>query len=239
MNPIARWTIGPSTPAGYECLRLSIESFLKFYDAEVVICHNCSPETISNICVDNKIRLIDQQEVAKISKIPPMGVAWKLYPPRIDRSRHEICIDNDIVFREPVPEIDHFLNNDCTLMLEDHSRTYGRFERYVPSGFEINSGIYGMCPDFDLYKYVNFYCQRDWEINALGEYEQSKTFDEQGLIALSMLDYPRHIIISNTTITNCERELKISNGMHFIGLNRRSHHRPFIEYKTSKIKLYL
>ena len=238
MLPIARWTIGSTTADGYESLRLSIESFLKFYEAEVVVCHNCPAETISHLCFGN-IRLVNQQEIAENSKIKPLGVAWKLYPPRLDIDRYEICIDNDIIFQEPVPEIQTFLNSDCTLLLQDRGRIYGKFERYVPPGFEINSGIYGMPPSFNLYKYVNFYCQNDWELNALGEYEQSKTFDEQGLIALALLNYKKYVIIPNTSVTNCERELIMAKGMHFIGLNRKPHHRPFKMYRNLKTKFYL
>lgn len=234
MLPIARWTIGPSTPAGYECLRKSIDSFLKFYEAEVVICHNCPPETISHICIGD---FIDQTKLEH--KIKPIGVAWKLYPPRIDVNRYEIQIDNDIVFEEEIPEISTFLNNDCTLLLQGDSRTYGRFERYVPEGYEINSGIYGMPPEFNLQKYVDFYCKKDWELNAHGQHEQSKTFDEQGLVALALLNYRKHAIIPATSVTNCEHELVQSKGMHFIGLNRRPYHRPFALYRSQTKKLYL
>jgi hypothetical protein len=238
MKPLARWTIGNSTPAGYECLRLSIESFLKFYDAEVVVCHNCTQETISLLCFEDFL-LIDQLEIAKNSKIAPAGVSWKLYPPRIDQTRHEIVIDNDIVFEKPIEQIDLFLKNDCTLLLQGDSRTYGRFERYVDPKYEINSGIYGMPPGFDLKKYVDFYCQTDWELNAHGQHKESKTFDEQGLVAIALLNYKKHVIIPATTVTNCERELLMSNGMHFIGLNRRSFHRPFALYRSRNIKFHL
>lgn len=239
MKPLVRWTIGPATDAGYQCLKLSIESFLRLYDADVVICHNCQRETISHICFQDKIQLVDQTEIAKASKIPPAGVAWKLYPPRIDKSRHEISIDNDVVFAERIPEIDRFLDGDCTLLLEGDSRTYGRFERYVPAGYEINSGIFGMPPGFDLHKYVDFYCHSDWELNALGEHKENKTFDEQGLVAIALLNYSNYVIIPSTSVTNCERELALAKGMHFIGLNRRPFHRPFALYRSINTKLYL
>lgn len=119
-------------------------SFLEFYDVDVVICHNCDQNKLPKFVFQHQ--LVDQTEIAKDSKIPPAGVAWKLYPPRTDRSRHEISIDNDVVFTERIPEIDRFLDGDCTLLLEGDSRTYGRFERYVPAGYEINSGIFGMPP---------------------------------------------------------------------------------------------
>jgi len=235
MKPIARWTIGNTSAAGYECLQLSIKSFLKFYDAEVVICHNCPENNLPTM----PFRLIDQQIISEKSKIKPTGVSWKLYPPRIDINRHEIVIDNDIIFMDQIPEIDAFLKNDCTLLLEGDSRTYGRFERYVPEGYQINSGIFGMPPRFDLHKYVDFYCRSDWEINAFGQHKESKTFDEQGLVALALLNYHKYAIIPSTSVTNCERELVMAKAMHFIGLNRRKHHYPYALYKSAKTKLYL
>jgi len=238
MKPIARWTIGNTSAAGYECLCRSIESFLKLYDAEVVICHNCSTEKIMKECVGN-FRLLNQQEISEKSKIKPAGVSWKLYPPRIDINRHEIVIDNDIIFVDQIPEIGAFLKSDCTLLLEGDSRTYGRFERYVPEGYQINSGIFGMPPRFDLHKYVDFYCRSDWEINAFGQHKESKTFDEQGLVALALLNYHKYAIIPSTSVTNCERELVMAKAMHFIGLNRRKHHYPYALYKSAKTKLYL
>jgi hypothetical protein len=238
MKPIARWTIGNTTPAGYECLRLSIESFTKLYDVEVVVCHNCSTETIMKECIGD-FQLIDQKMIAEKSKIKPIGVAWKLYPPQIDTNRYEIVIDNDIVFVERIPEIDLFLKNDCTLLLEGDSRTYGRFEKFVPEGYQINSGIYGMPPHYKLHKYIDFYCQSDWEINATGQHAESKTFDEQGIISLALLNYRKYVIIPATSVTNCERELIMSKAMHFISLNRKAHHCPFALYKSLNIKLYL
>lgn len=238
MKPIARWTIGPASRAGYECLRMSIESFLKFYDAEVVICHNCPAETIATLDLGD-YRCVNQQEIAEKSLIPPAGVAWKLYPPRLDINRHEIAIDNDIVFEAGVSEIDHFFKENCTLLLEGSSRNYGRFENHVPVGYRINSGIYGMPPGFDLDNYVRFYCRTDWQLNAFGEYKQSKTFDEQGLVALALLSHRKFAIIPETSVTNCERDLLMSNGMHFVGLNRRAFHKPFALYKSRHIKMYM
>lgn len=239
MKPIARWTIGNTNSSGYECLNLSIKSFKKLYDVDVVVCYNCPTETIKNIYVGDKIDLINQMDSAKFSKIKPIGVAWKLYPSRINSRNHEIVIDNDIIFKERIPEIDTFFENDCSLLLEGDSRTYGRFEKHVPTGYQINSGIYGMPPNFDFQKYIDFYCkEEDWEINALGQNKESATFDEQGLVALTLLSYKKFVIIPATSVTNCEKELIVSKGMHFIGLNRRTHHRSFQLYKNLETKFF-
>ena len=237
MIPLVRWTIGNTTSAGYECLKKSIESFRKFYECEVIVCYNCN-DKIAKECIGD-YQLFNQHDAAARASIKPQGVSWKLYPPRLDESRYEIVIDNDIVFEQPLKEIHQFLNDDCTLLLQGDSRTYGRFERYVPEGYEINSGIYGMPPKFSLDKYVNFYCKSEWEINAHGIHKESKTFDEQGLIALALLNYHKFVIISNTSVTNCERQLEISKAMHFIGLNRIAHHRPYKLYRSLNTKIHL
>ncbi len=233
-KPIARWTIGPVTPDGFDCLFESIKSFLKFYDVDPVICFNCNASDLSK----TNIRLIDQQQFRSSCIAKPVGVAWKLYPARLAIENHEIVIDNDIIFKERIPQIDQFFDGNHTLLLEDLSRTYGRFEKYVPPGFCINSGLYGMPPRFDLQKYINFHIREEWELNALGEHKKSVTFDEQGLIALALLDYPNYEIISNNVIANCEYHLIEAKAMHFVALNRRQFHRPYRQYKFKNLKLY-
>lgn len=233
MKPLVRWTIGPTTREGFECLYLSIRSFLRFYDVEPVLCFNCDPSCLPDFAIKKH-----DQRAHQADSVIPKGVAWKLYPPRLAPERHELFIDNDIVFCEPIPEITHFFNSDSTLLLEGNSRTYGRFERYVPPGFQINSGIFGLPPGFNLTKYMRFYGVTTWEENATGRHAPSKTFDEQGLVATALLDYPRHLIIPETSITSCELQLSLAKGMHFIGLNRRRH-QPYLDFKYAHTKTFL
>lgn len=236
MKAIARWTIGDTNPDGYECLFLSISSFLKHYDVEVVICHNCEESKLPS--KTKQFRLINQKNI-KVDGPVPIGVAWKLYPPRIDKNRHEICIDNDLVLNAQIDKISAFLESDSTLLLEDKGRTYGRFEKHVPANFCINSGIYGMPPQFDLDSYVKFYSGTSWQKNAFNQHDKNETFDEQGLVALALLNHKRYFIIEKETITNCEYHLIEGKGYHFIGLNRRVHHAPYRLYRSLKKKLYL
>lgn len=236
MKPVARWTIGNTTKDGYECLILSIESFLKFYDADVVVCHNCPAINLATI--SGRFPLVDQTLHLDCGP-KPIGVAWKLYPPRLFPDRHEICIDNDIIFNARIKEIDQFFESSSTLLLAGDSRTYGRFEKHVPAQFMINSGIYGMPPSFDLERFVKFYAGDRWEKNALYQHDKSETFDEQGLVALALLSHAYYIIIPNTVVTNCEYHLNEGAGYHFIGLNRSNFHAPFRLYKSRSVKLYL
>ena len=233
MQSIAKWTIGNTNRDGYDCLSRSIDSFTKCYNCEVVICHNCECQLLPQ-----GIKLFDQRIYAESLTLKPFGVSWKLYPPRLNIDCHEISIDNDIVFNKRIPEIDVFLESDCTLLLEGNSRTYGQFERFVPPGKQINSGIYGMPPNFDLKALFDFYI-KDWQKNALGEHDKNETFDEQGFVAFALLNYRKSVIISQKTITNCEYQLNDGDGYHFIGLNRRKFHHPYRLYRSSTQKLYL
>lgn len=242
-NPImkvSRWTIGNTTQAGHESLVLSITSFRHYYpDTKIVICHNCprnNLEYVSALFPDAEFH--DQNQYLQC-KCQPMGVAWKLYPARVALDDYEICIDNDIVFQNRVPEIDTFFENDCTLLLEAASRTYGRFDSHVPPDRCINSGIYGMPPGFNFQKYVDFYSGDNWELNAVGPHAASKTFDEQGLVATALLSYRNFAIIKQSSVTNCEKHLIDGRGLHFIGVNRNQYHEPFRLFKSGIRKMHL
>lgn len=239
IKPLVRWTIGNTRPDGFECLKLSVDSFVAIYDVEPIICFNCSTEIISKQHLDNLATLIDQREHVGSCVPSPKGVAWKLYPPRLAPDRHEIIIDNDLILVKRVPQIDEFFGSDCTLLLSETGCTYGRFSKHVPPGYHINSGLYGMPPGFNLQKFVDFYVGDEWEENAKAEHKDSKTFDEQGLIAIALASYPRQIIIPHKYITNCEHHLQDGHGYHFIGLNRRHFHRPYREWRSRSFKLYL
>jgi len=209
MQAIVRWTIGNVQPAGYDCLAESIIKFSKLYDVEIVICYNGSQNL--EFC-GTKIKCIDQS--IKFGSLE-RGVAWKLYPPRIDTNKHEIFIDNDVIIEEHIEEIDKFLMvDDCTLLLEGECRNYGKFEQHVPPGYKINSGIFGVPPGFNLEKYIRFYGD-NWTNNCR---HTSKTWDEQGLVATALLSNKKKIIIPKTTVTNCESKFK----PHFICQKRRT-----------------
>ena len=241
MEKVVRWTIGPTTKSGLECLGMSIESYLKWHgkhNAKIVICHNCPAENLATLFSEFPVTLHNQSRYL-VSEIKPKGVAWKLYPPRLAPNSHELQIDNDIVFKDRIEEIDVFFKNDITLLLGAASRNYGQFDNHVPPKFCINSGIFGMPPGFNLQKYIDFHVNTQWEENATGKHAASKTFDEQGLVAFALLSYRDFVIIPDTSVTNCENNLVEGKGLHFIGLNRDEFHVPFRLYRSSIKKMYL
>ncbi len=234
-KPVARWTIGATSSDGYDCLIRSIESFLQFYDFEVVITHNCDAKNLPTI--SPQITLLDQREI-EVKGPAPVGVAWKLHPSRLCPERHELCIDNDIVLNERLVEIDQFLEQDAVLMLETIGRTYGRFDKHIHPAVHVNSGIYGMPPGFDLQKFIDFYGGENWEKNAFGDHDLNETFDEQGLVAFALSSYGKSVTIPASSVTNCEHFLVEGKGHHFIGLNRRQYHSAYRLFKSRSRKLY-
>lgn len=235
-RPLARWTIGPVSRGGFQCLEHSIRTFTRLYDVDVIVCHNCDPQQLPASVQRHK--LYDQRPYLSSTR-KPVGVAWKLYPARLAPERHEIVIDNDIVFEQHIPEIDRFFQGHETLLLEGASRTYGRFEKHVPANYRINSGIYGMPPGFNLQKWIDFLAGPAWEKNAFGEHDKSETFDEQGIVACALLNHRGFHIIPDTSITNCEHHLIEGKGYHFISLNRQKIHHPFRLYQCRNWKVFL
>lgn len=235
-RPLARWTVGDTTPDGFDCLRRSADSLTRLYDVEVVVCYNGDSAITQEALRD--FALIDQRRFRGVLAPEPVGVAWKLYPPRLAPDRHELVIDNDLIVSRRLPELDAFFSGVRTLLLGENGRTYGRFGRHVPAGYGVNSGLYGMPPGFDFGSFVRFYAGGAWEENALAEHRASRTFDEQGLVALALLSRP-HLVIPAESVTNCEHRWVPGAGHHFVGLNRRAFHRPYREYVASLRKLYL
>lgn len=227
MKYVARWTVGPVSKWGFDCLRRSVAEFRKIYDVRCVVCYNgIEPDHLADL---DDVTLIDQtphgMEIAR-------GVAWKLYPPRIDPQAWELFIDNDLIIEEALPAIDRFYGGSTTLLLEGMGRHFGRYERQIPARFKINSGIFGVPPGFNL----PVGTVSSWTENCPNE---SVTWDEQGFVASTLLAHHTCDIISDDIITNCEVELRKAPGMHFVGLNRQRRHNAYMNYLSERLRLLL
>jgi hypothetical protein len=133
-----------------------------------------------------------------------------------------LVVDNDLIIVNKIPQIDEFFKNDCTLLLTGGSdkRYYGQYEKFVPDGFIINSGIYGMPPKFDFAAKISALCG----LNPIWNQNRSEgLFDDQGIIAACLMT-TNFIIIPPSQILNCDKmhnkEIIKSNGYHFINSNR-------------------
>lgn len=240
MKPLVRWIIGPVRKQGFNCLKDAVEAFSNLYtNVDLIICHNqLSDHQIADL---KKIGVpLYKQTYDDYVEFAPHGVAWKLYPRRLRKDSHEIVIDNDILIKEKIPQIDEFFSSDSTLVYEAAKPMYGQLAKFVPKTPHINSGIFGMPPGFDFGRKSGFYAGKmgkGWLNNCdQGRY----TWDEQGMVAACMLNHPSHLLITLDQVTNCELDLDDSKlGIHFVGLNRYKKHKPWKEWKMKHWKSFL
>jgi hypothetical protein len=206
--PIWRWTVGDCTNDGLECLDISIRTAKRCYGSmfDWIVCSNAKSclKVIESICLKNKVDIFYQNWESlplPIFAVPSVfdanaepgepngrqGSFWKICPPRIDISQHEIVVDNDIVFRRPFRQIHEFLNSNRPLVVTEKVFCHGKF---YGCDLPINSGIYGLPPHFD------FACaiKKKW-LDSGGP--RGLLFrDEQGLIA-SVLAAQNPIVVND------------------------------------------
>jgi len=204
--------MGPSSQAGFKVLLRSVRLIKKIYPSfELYICYNGLNKDQQNFLKGFGINLIAQQ--TKGLNCNPSGVAWKLYPPRIDITRHEIFIDNDLILYKPLDEIDWFLERSNSFIItEGLWRVFGNKESFVPKNLRINSGLFGIPPYFDFAQKINDLCKGScWE-----DY-----FNEQGTVATIVCQNDYKIIPLHTVaICNEGRFKPGTHGTHFCGLNK-------------------
>jgi hypothetical protein len=236
-RPLARWIVGPINYAGLQCLHMSVSKFRHLYpEFDLLLCYNqIKPENLAF-----GLPLYDQSQSPPLHGAVPSGgynVHWKLYPPRLRQDAHEIIIDNDLVLFKRVPEIDLFLSESkSTLLCQGLRGLHGSFARHIPKGIQINSGLFGMPPHFDFEDISKQFLQQDKLI-------WKDRFDEQGLVAATLLKNKEKIIISMVTIPILEPNFDIHAattktccGYHFVSLNYKDHG-PWQSFRANTLLL--
>jgi hypothetical protein len=215
MKPLFRITIGPVQELGIRLLRKNVRLLKKNYpEADVVVCFNQIDPNLLNVNVEK----INQADFANSLPYIPKLETWKLYPPRLRLSSHEIILDNDILIFRRIAEIDEFLNSNRPLLLKGRRRVYGKYEHLVPQPFAINSGIFGLPPNFDFQQEIKNFCKND------KEKKWTHWCDDQGIIG-GILITKNPIFITMESVMNYLSEFNIQpksnwNGIHLIGSNR-------------------
>lgn len=218
MKPLIRWTLGPVDDLGLDILDVSIKKMRRLYPfCDFVICYNgVDVKRLRHLNVPK----LDQSSHASFFKHKPTGELWKLCPPRLRPESHELVIDNDLVIDKRIDQIDEFFDCCKTMLLTGcRKRYYGQFDKFVPEGLIINSGIYGMPPDFDFSKRVLDMCEL---IDSWHQDRSIGSFDDQGIIAACLISEDS-IIIPPSQIFNCDMatiDVPKVNGYHFIDSNR-------------------
>jgi len=186
--------------------------FQKLYSDrfDLAICYN----DIDPTKLPKGVQALNKAEQPNNLKFLPQGKlpAWKLVPPRLDLNRHEIIMDNDVLLFKPLEEIEEFLAGNKFLTTEAYRRSYSiDYDALIRQDFNINVGIIGMPPGFDMEAAINEKLQRGW----------SEFFDDQSIVAAILQDQDT-IVVSKQKIVVAFGDTfyaKGTHGVHLVGLN--------------------
>lgn len=227
MKPILRYTVSNVKRSGFICLAESIRLMKKLYDFDIFICYNNLTKDQFEFIQTLEVNLIEAQPFSL--PLEPRVENWKLYPPRIDISRHEIVIDNDYLLIKKLEEIDKFLESDLFLLSEDNDRNLGQFSARSDFRMGVNSGLYGMPPHY------NFQLEL---ANFLTDVEEwSPRFDDQGILSCLFQTKP-HILIPLCKVPFICSDYRLradTYGYHFVQVNRIDHHIGWNDYLRKKL----
>jgi hypothetical protein len=160
---------------------------------------------------------------------------WKLVPPRLRPESHELWVDNDIVIRDRIPEIDEWLKSNTGLISVGFYPDYGIFKDRISSDFKSCAGLFGLPPNFDFEDKILEHCN--------GRVLQG--YDEQGLVTLIVSEMEGYVRVSIDHMRSLAPERKLWDyplgmrdwpiGMHFHHTNHSGWHCPWSTYKLLTI----
>lgn len=220
-KPLVRWTAGPARSVFDDViLRRSVNGLVSLYGdlLDYVVCINGRQKEEFE---DLGVRIVLQGGVEGAPK--PEGVAWKLYPPRMRPSSHEIFIDHDLVLIERMRGVDLFLESEDAFLYTQSPpgvRNYGRFDGLVPEGFRLNSGLFGLPPHFQF------------DMGSVGQW--SGYFDEQGFVASVICRQKKAVCLNLDDIWICDSDRMPRNAKayHFVHNRRDESWLKFLKMTT-------
>lgn len=236
-----RWTIGDVGERGFEALRLSVWGAWHIFGAQAAyaVCVNSVPVRearertgpVPSAVQWRPVTLDDAPAVLRtlLARGMAEGTGWKFAPLRVFRDGCEIALDNDAILWTLPPSIERWLAEgarygEC-LLAEDVRPCHGQFERFVPGGRSLNSGIRGLPPGFDFEATIRAtIALREQELG--GPLVFASELDEQGLqaAALSRAGPLHAVTVGEVTICspfNPHSPDLGSCGAHFVGPNAR------------------
>lgn len=234
--------MGPAEPAGFDTLRLSVKTTKRIFpEFDLVICYNQLSAAEVQILEKLDVALINNEKHISDFIFPPTEgyhVHWKLYPPRLRIESPEIFIDNDVVLIKRPPEIDMFLEGGHSTLLYQglNEGAHGQFANASPKGIRINSGIFGMPPDFDF----NERARKISKLHKVTGWENK--YDEQGLVAAVLLNHSFYHIIPTTTIPIIDPSSSLDGfttpaccGYHFVQVNYQPKHQGWERFALKNL----
>lgn len=206
--------------AGWECLSESTRLLPKVYpEFDYVICYNNleykEVERLKSFGIPLHEQTADQIELPHESIAGVADHFWKLCPVRLRPEAHEVWVDNDIVIRERIPEVDSFLTQNTAMISQAWGREkYGRFDPIVPKTepWTCCAGFFGLPPHFPFKEKCLDLCDG----------EPLQGFDEQGMVASIVTSTENWIPIQSWHLRQegwWEPIREITKSTHFIRLN--------------------
>ena len=233
---ILRWTFGEikfgyNSPQGLELLKYSIKfAHLifpgDFDNVEFYACYNnirkSTLKTIEKFSKKYDVRLIDVSDLLlnKLRNDTSKNSWWKYALPRIDITRYEIMIDNDVILWDIPDILRQAITENALIALSDGGgRFYGDFKEEIENldkNLVLNAGFIGF--------------PKGYSFNLGGVFENPPKdcfFSEQGFTALNFARYKglKYLIpLSEIQQLNINRVgvldlLSKYKGGHFCGCN--------------------
>lgn len=223
MRPLWRWTIGDVSEVGWEIFSESVRQAKKVYpEFDFLICYNnlfpreelsLQKWGVSLYCQEVVEYAFQHQESNRTD------YSWKLVPPRFRMNAHELWVDNDLVIRDRLPEIDQWLASQTTIISASKEviSRYGRYTDSIDPWIKCCAGFFGLPPGFDLEAKIAELCS-----------EPLVNYDEQGMITKIVTASPGWIEVDFENLKmlgswNPERigmPFRLPPGVHFVGANR-------------------
>lgn len=229
-KPLIRYTIGGKSTSdlSIKILNTSIKKIQKIFKDKVdyAICYNnLSIEFIKKIYNTfrnrfYKIEIINQSKFRKSLPYNPIGVSWKLYPPRLRKNAHEIFIDNDIIIERLPNEVSCFLKEDNSFFFTEglNKNNFGNFQ-YWENNVKFNSGFFGLPPNFD---FSNFLIEKmKKQMQNFNQFKWIDHYDEQGIVGCIILEQKniKEIKLDCVGIFENNKITKGLCGYHFVKSN--------------------
>ena len=229
-KPLIRYTIGGKSTSdlSINILNISIKKIQKIFKDKVdyAICYNNLDmgfiEKINNGFGNKfyKIKIIDQLKFKNSLPYRPVDVSWKLYPPRLRLSAHEIFIDNDIIIERLPDQVSDFLKEDKSFFFTEglNKNNFGNFQ-YWQNNIKFNSGFFGLPPNFDFRKSLIEKMKK--QMKNFNQFKWIDQYDEQGIVGCIILEQKniKEIKLDCVGIFENNKITKGLCGYHFVKSN--------------------
>lgn len=233
MKPLLRWTMGNVASLGWTVLRESIRHLPKVYpEFDYIICHNNLDPGEEAYLASFGIPLHKQMEsevgfAFKNQQNQKVNdFAWKLVPPRLRPEAHELWVDNDIVIRDRIPELNLWLKSNTGIISRGINPDYGRYTMQMTDRKDVFcAGFFGLPPFFDfnqkLLEYIGI--------------QPLTGFDEQGLVSMIVSEMEGCIVVPQQNLILLSefwrwRPAALPPAAHFARSNRRTVHKSWRAY---------